>query len=89
MPKLFTVRDTKSDSYGMPFCSQATGAAMRGFADEVNNDREGNVLAKHPEDFILFELGSFDERTGEITLHDAKKSLACGIDLVRKELKAV
>lgn len=61
---IFSVRDSASELFGQPFYVPSRGVAMRSFADEVNRQAVDNALNQHPEDFILFELGSFDESTG-------------------------
>lgn len=61
---IMSVRDSKSEAYGRPFFTPSIGTAIRSFADEVNNNREDNMLFSHPEDFTLFTLGKFDDTTG-------------------------
>ena len=39
------------------------------------------VLSDHPEDFTLFEIGTFDIQTGTIELFDSKVSVANGLDV--------
>lgn len=89
MVKIFVVYDSKSESYGQPFFQQATGAAIRGFSDEANGKRAESAIAAHPEDYTLFEIGSYDHSDGTMKLLDAKVSRGCAIDYVRSELKAV
>lgn len=59
------VRDSASALFGQPFFVPSTAVAVRGFADAVRKAEDGSDLTKHPEDFILFELGSFDDETGK------------------------
>lgn len=60
--KVFGVYDLKALAYLQPFFSQSTGAAIRAFEDVVN---DGNSpIAKHPGDYQLFELGTFDDTKG-------------------------
>lgn len=72
MSKYFVVavRDRTADVYGMPYFVASIGAAIRGFSDEVNRKDENNLLARHPEDFDLFQLGEYD---------DADASFECGV----------
>lgn len=87
--KMFVIYDSKSESYGQPFYQQATGAAIRGFSDEANGKRADSAIAAHPEDYTLFEIGTYNHSTGLIEILDAKISRGCAIDFVRAELKAV
>lgn len=80
MHKVFTVYDSKIEAYGQPWLAQATGAAIRSFTDEVNRTDGQSPVAAHPEDFTLFEIGTWDELAGEIDMYHAKKSLGTGVD---------
>lgn len=80
--KILAIRDRAIDSFGVPVFSASVGGAIRSFADEVNNPREGNQLHKHPEDFDLFALGEYDDATGEFDV-SRPQQVAVGKDLVR------
>lgn len=76
--KVFGVRDTKALAFLQPFFSASVGAAVRAFGDAVN---EGNSpLAKHPEDYLLYELADFDDQSGEFISCTPIKMLGCGRD---------
>lgn len=64
MLKLFTVYDSKSETYIAPFAQQGTGEAVRGFIQVLN--QQDTDYYKYPADKTLFEVGSFDFRTGQI-----------------------
>ena len=66
--KIFAIQDVRSEQYGTPMFLSTTGQVIRSIADEVNTNKE-SMLNKHPEDFILFELGEYDIQTGEIKAH--------------------
>jgi len=80
MQKLYFIYDSKSETYTAPTVNPARGQAMRSFSDAVNTN-EKNILAQHPEDFTLFEIGDFDPKTGIIKLYDAKVAVANGLDV--------
>lgn len=82
---IVSIRDYKAEVFMRPFFAQATGAAVRMFQDEVNRDGTDNMLYRHPEDFGLFEIGLFDDFSGEITPHDVKKLICEGINVTTKE----
>lgn len=73
-----TVLDLVSQQYGRPFFTVSTGSAIRGFSDEVNEPHEQSVLYRHPDDFQLFCLGSFDDETGKFALDDVPQMLVSG-----------
>lgn len=65
--KMFAVFDTKADFFGQPFFEQEEASAIRAFGDAVNDgSNPNNQWYKHPEDFQLYLLGTFDNLTGEI-----------------------
>lgn len=80
MQKIYIIYDVKSESYTAPTINPARGQAIRSFSDAINNP--GSVIHDHPEDFTLFEIGTYDHNTGEIILHKSKEACANGVDLV-------
>lgn len=62
--KIVAVRDRAADVFGQPYFVASLGAAIRSFGDEVNRKAENNPLNAHPEDFDLYELGSYNDELG-------------------------
>lgn len=62
---IIAVIDRAIMTYGQPMAVPSTAVAVRSFIDEANNNAEGNQLNKHPEDFELHQLATFDDETGE------------------------
>lgn len=58
----FAVFDAKAEAYMRPFFAEAIGMAVRSFADAVAD--ESSPMGKHPEDYTLFKVGSFDQLSG-------------------------
>lgn len=77
---VFSVYDRASQAFGRPFFAQHAGQATRSFTDEVNRPPQDgqNDLFSHPEDFELFELGSYDDSKGLLMPHDEPKLLLTG-----------
>lgn len=69
---VLSVYDRAAASYGRPLFAAAVGAAMRSFQDEVNRPSEDNPMYKHPEDFDLVEIGTFDDQTGKLVSCEPK-----------------
>lgn len=67
---VFSVKDTNAETFGRPFFVPAVGVALRSFADEVNRDASDNLYFNHPEDFILYSLGIWDDNSGIFTPHE-------------------
>lgn len=66
MKVLVSVYDTKAEVFGTPFFVRSAAEGVRSFVDEVNREDENNVLYKHPMDFQLYQLATFNEVTGAI-----------------------
>lgn len=81
--KMFSVYDSKTEAYMRPFFADATGSAIRSFSDEVNSQNKDSLVASHPEDFTLFELGHFNDGNADLEVYPAKKSLGNGLDFKR------
>lgn len=74
--KVFAVYDSKACFFGQPFFDQHVNSAIRNFSDAVNDgSNPNNMWFKHPEDFSLFEIGDFNNETGELVPKIAKNLL--------------
>lgn len=61
---MVAVRDAKSEMFGAPMFMNTIGEAIRSFDDGVNRADENSLLHTHPEDFALFQLGSYEDTNG-------------------------
>lgn len=78
------VRDSAAQVYGQPWFVPSTGVAVRGFSDAVRGS-DKNDLTSHPEDFTLFQLGTFDDETGKFVNLPEAVQLIRGVDILRLE----
>ena len=62
--KIFTVFDQKAKAHLPPFFLHNEAMAIREFADCANNPE--HQFGKHPEDYVLMTLGTFDDEKGLI-----------------------
>lgn len=60
--KVFTVFDSKVECYNTPFFQKSTGEAIRSWTDLANDPQSS--ISKHPEDYALMEIGTYDDLTG-------------------------
>ena len=60
--KIYSVYDKKSMVFGQLMTCQDEVQAKRCFERAVNDD--DTMLFHYPEDFVLVEIGDFDEKTG-------------------------
>lgn len=63
--KVYSIFDLKAETYSQPFYAMNDALAQRIFTD-VARDTETNI-ARHPMDFVLMRIGSFDTNTGCLT----------------------
>lgn len=76
---IVATRDIVADLYGTPQYVPALGQAVRSFGDAcLNSTDPNNIIGKHPSDFELYHLGSFDDHTGQFQLLDQPKQIAVG-----------
>lgn len=60
--RIFSIYDTKGEFHSPPFYQKTVGMAIRAFKDTAAD--RNTTIAAHPEDFILFSLGEFEDRNG-------------------------
>lgn len=76
---MYTVRDSKAAAYLPPFFAVNSATAIRMMQDTANDP--STLFHKHPEDFQIFFIATFNERTGEI-IPNTHESLGKVIDLL-------
>lgn len=76
---LFTIYDEKAQVFIAPFFVPTIGLATRAFSDCVNSP--DHQFAKHPQDYSLFQIASFDDGDASISTFD-KKSLGNGVEYI-------
>lgn len=85
--KIFAVLDTKTGIYSHPMFMHTTGAMMRAWVDTVNDPKSS--MNKHPEDYVLFELGEYDDAHGRFLNNEAPVSLGVAAEVVRNQTNVV
>jgi hypothetical protein len=75
---VFSVFDSKAETFGTPMFFNTIGMATRAFFDEAN--REDSMIFKHGADYTLFQIGEFDPDKGELIPLDAKSNLGTGVE---------
>lgn len=77
---LISIKDTSVDRFQGVSSARATGEAIRNLQDAVNDPRN-ETLYKHPDDFHLYQVGTFDDQTGVITPMNPPLKLSDGRQL--------
>lgn len=70
---MFSVYDSKAEAYLPPFLSQNANVAIRSMRQAISDPNHS--FCKHAEDYTLFEVGTFDDNTGDVINTEPKKSL--------------
>lgn len=65
--KIFSVFDDKAEAFLNPMFFPTTAYAIRVFATTAN--QADHDFHKYAADYTLFELGTWSEHSGEITMH--------------------
>ena len=80
--RMFVVYDSKAEAYLMPHFAPTVGLAMRSWEVSVNSSE--TQFGKFPSDFTLVEIGTYDDSTGTVKMHDAKINLGLALDVLKK-----
>lgn len=64
--KIFTIYDSKANSFLQPFYCPNQSVAIRHFAHAANDP--STDIGRYPEDFNLHEIGTFDTDSGDLAI---------------------
>lgn len=64
--QLYVIRDSKAKVYNKPFHQTNRDVALRTATDLANDPNQ--ETSKHPEDYALFYLGTYDDEHAQIDL---------------------
>ena len=76
---LYSIFDTKSGVFDRPFCAVSDGAATRAFGDMCKEPE--SVIGKHPDDFALYRVGSWNNVDAQITV-EPKECMITGPEIL-------
>lgn len=83
--RMFTLYDVGIGAYLKPFWSDHKANAIRSFTQLVNDKSDThNMVANHPDQFVLFEIGFFDLISGAFTSHTTPISLGNGAEYIKR-----
>lgn len=77
MLKIFSVYDQKARAFLPPFFLPERAMAERVFTDCVNSD--DHQFGRHPEDYTLIEIGTFDDKDGLLLPKDIPDTIGTGL----------
>lgn len=81
---LFAVKDIKTNTFNRPFPEANRVNAIRGLSIVVNDKQ--TQIAHFPQDFELFEVGTFDDETGHINTKVEFVASAYSLQQLGKEI---
>jgi len=71
---IYSVYDEKAENFGTPFFMKNQQMAERAYGDLVNDPN--STINRHPGDYKLYDVGSFDDVTGIIEPNDSPKFIS-------------
>ena len=81
---LYAIYDRAAEFYMRVIQAQTDGLAIRIFNDEAV--RADSEIAKHPHDYTLYKLGTFDDNNGEIKAVHTKLTDALTAQAAAREI---
>lgn len=81
--KIYAVFDNKAEAFMQPFFADTAGIATRNFQTNVNSP--DTILNKYPNDFVLYEIGIFDDAKGQVIPHEHNVNLGMAIDYLKPD----
>lgn len=80
---VFSIHDQAAGAYMRPFFVTAVGLAVREF-ERLANEKEGNV-SRWPDQYTLFELGTYEDSTGVLESLEIPKSHGNAVQYLSNE----
>lgn len=80
--RVMSAFDGKLGVFNPPQYFQHLGQALRAWEEVCNNPQ--SMMCKHPADFVLYEIGTFDEDKGVFSNHSPHMLVQSALEAVRK-----
>ena len=75
--KVFSLYDSAVEAYNTPMFLRTNGEAIRSLTAAVNDPE--STICKWPEQYVLFELGTYDDSNARFEFLAAPKSLGAAL----------
>lgn len=82
--KIYSVYDVKTAIYNVPMFAHNAGHVIRVFTDQCDNP--DSPYHAHPEDYQLFEVGGWDDHSGEIKTMAKPHLVITATEIANREL---
>jgi len=84
MKKLvYAIYDSKLETYNNPVVANTKGAMIREFVDIAKNEQ--HPVGKHPADYTLFEIGTYNDSSGKVEMHKAAINMGTALSLITEK----
>lgn len=83
--KVFTIHDTKAETFNPPFFQPTHGEAERNFRSAMNDPK--TTFNKYPEDFDLYYLGEYETNSGKFKTLDSPQHMLKGSLVLKSTTK--
>ena len=60
--QIFCIQDEAVGVFHQPMCFRSKGEAVRMFSDATGDEK--SQIHEHPQDYVLWHVGEFDDETG-------------------------
>lgn len=80
---VYSVRDSKADTFSPPFFNATHGIAERNFQNLVNDPQ--SQVNRYPTDFDLYYLGKYDDNTGKFESLDTPQHQMKAVQLLNQQ----
>lgn len=80
--RVFAPHDAKLGVFMTPFFMLHLGQALRTWEDLCNDPQ--TIFSKHSSDFVLYEVGIFDDDTGLMSPHSPLQQVATAAEAKKK-----
>lgn len=87
LQNIYSIHDSKADAYLPPFFLHSDGMATRSFQDCITD--QTHAFGKHPQDYTLFKIGTFNDKTSEIEYFSPLKNLGNGVEYKSTQLELI
>lgn len=77
---IFAVKDMKAGIYLQPNVQRTVADAIRTWEMLANDDRSDSLIARFPNDFRLFHIGTFDPVNGRLSVLEDPSDLGSAAD---------
>lgn len=83
MQKLFVVQmhDVKTDTWSVPHFVPSVAGWKRAVQDEINNPESKHEWAKHPQDFVAYTAGAWEDHNNVMYWKEQPEHLCVLSDL--------